>query len=118
MITITPAATVAVKDSAISPNPNPIQFGGVTVNCPVGAMSQDVILAAASANVPLTFPVGVPTAAILAIYASGAADLIVKVSGQALTVPINQPLFLYSVAAANISVSSVLGGKITYVVGG
>lgn len=117
-ITVTPGATISSKDSGISADPNEIPFGGSAIKCPAGVMAQDVVLAAASSNVALTFPVGLSTAAFLAINAVNISDLIVKVSGQSLTVPIGQPLFLYNVAASAISVSSVLGGKIAYVVGG
>ena len=118
MITVTPGSTVALKDTGLSPNPNPVPFGGIAVDCPVGALSQDVTLPASTADEALPFPVGVTTAAILAIYAVTTADLVVTVGTQDLTVPLGQPLFLYDVAAADIAVSSVLGGKLTYVVGG
>lgn len=118
MISVVIQASLALKDSAISANPNPLPIVGTFVTCPAGALAQDTVLAAASSNVALPFPVGVTTAAVLVIVAQTTADLIVKVSGQALTVPIGQPLFLYSVAASAVSVSSVLGGKITVVVGG
>ena len=118
MITITPAATVALRDTGITPNPNPVPFGGLAVSCPTGANVQDVILAAISVNVALPFPIGLTTAAIIGIFASEAADLIVTVSGVDFSVPLEQPFFLYDVAAADISFSSVLGGKITYLVGG
>lgn len=118
MITVTPAATIALKDSGLSPNPNPVPFGGLAVNCPKGALVQDVVLVANSSDVTLTFPVGVTTAAVLAILAADVSDLVVTNDGVDLTVPLGQPLLLYSVAAADISVSSVKGGKVTYVVGG
>lgn len=122
MITVTPAATLAIKDASISPNPNPVPFAGTTISCPVGALSQDVTLAAATVDAALPFPSGVTTAKILAIYAQTVPDLIVKVLNGAdeveLEVPVNQPLFLYNVAAADVSISSVLGGKLTAVVGG
>lgn len=118
MITITPAATIAIKDSGISPNPNPVPFAGIPINCPAGAMAQDVLLAANTAAAPLPFPLALATAAFLAIYAATTTDLIVTVDGTDLNVPLEQPLFLYGVAAADISVSTVKGGKITYLVGG
>lgn len=118
MITIIPAATLAIKDSSISPNPNPVPFAGSGVVCDVGALSQDVLLPAATSNAALPFPSGVTTAKVLAIFAASVADLIVKVGVISLEVPLEQPLFLYNVAAADISVSSALGGKLTMVVGG
>lgn len=118
MITITPAATLAVKDSAISPNPNPVPFPGCGVSCPVGALSQDVKLAAATVAAALPFPIGVTTAKVLALFTASVADLVVTVDGTDLEVPVNQPFFLYNVAAADVAVSSVLGGNLTYVVGG
>lgn len=118
MITVTPAATLAIRDSSISPNPNPVPFAGVAVSCPKGALAVDVELAAATAGAALPFPPGVTTATVLAIFAASTADLIVTVDGTDLEVPVQQPLFLYNVLAADIEVSTILGGKITVVVGG
>lgn len=118
MTTITPAATLAIKDSGISPNPNPVPFAGSAIKCPVGALSQDVELAEDTSAAALPFPTGVTTAKVLAIYAANISDLVVTVSGVDLSVPVEQPLFLYNVAAVNVSVSSVLGGKLTMVAGG
>lgn len=118
MTTITPAATIAIKDSGISPNPNPVPFAGCAIKCPVGALAQDVELPENTVNAALPFPSGVTTAKVLAIYAAHVHDLVVTVDGTELDVPIQQPLFLYNVAAADVSVSSVLGGKFTMVVGG
>lgn len=118
MISIGVQAALSIKDSGISANPNPLQPVGTFVACPTGALAQDVQLAAASSNVALPFPVGLATAAVVVVVAATTADLVVKVSGQALTVPIGQPLFLYGVAASAVSVSTVLGGKITVLVGG
>ncbi len=118
MITITPAATLAIKDSGLTPNPNPIPFAGASISCPGGAMAQDVTLAAATSAAALPFPIGVATAKVLAIYAARVTDLIVTFDGTDHEVPSGQPLFLYNVAAVDVSVSSVLGGKLTYVVGG
>lgn len=118
MTTIVPAATIALKDTTLSPNPNPVQFAGCGVKCPTGALAQDVKLAAATVAAALPFPVGVTTAKVIAIFPANISDLIVTYDGTDLEVPIQQPLFLYNVAAADLSVSSVLGGKLTYVVGG
>lgn len=122
MTTITPAATLAIFDASISPNPNPVPFAGSGVTCPIGALSQDVTLAAATSLAALPFPSGVTTAKILAIYAQRITDLVVTltISAQtiALEVPVNQPLFLYNVTSAQIRISSVLGGKLTTVIGG
>ncbi len=117
MISITPAVTIALKDSGLSPNPNPVPFGGALIQCETGALVQDVTLPESSEDVELTFPVGVTTAAILAIYAATATDLVVTNDGVELAVPLGQTLFLYDVAAADITVDSALGGKLTYVVG-
>lgn len=118
MITVTPSATIALKDTGISPNPNPVPFAGAGVTCPKGTIAQDVGLAAASSNVPIPAPTGVTTFKILAIYPSTAADLIVTVGGQNFPVPVNQPFFVYNRLVADVSVSSVLGGKFVCVVGG
>lgn len=118
MTSITPTAAVALKDAGVSANPNPVPFGGLAVKCPVGALAADVVLAAATSERALPFPVGVTTAAFLAVLAVDVADLVVSYGAQDLAVPLGQPLFLYGAAAADVSVSSVLGGKIAYVVGG
>jgi len=118
MRSITPSATLALKDTSLSPNPNPVPFAGVLVTCPLGAMSQDVDLAAASTAVALPFPIGVTTAKVLAIFPKTVPDLVVTVDGVEHEVPLQQPFFLYNVAAADVSVTSVLGGKLTSVVGG
>jgi hypothetical protein len=118
MTTITPAATLALKDTTLSPNPNPVTFAGQPVDCPVGAMIQDVTLPASTSEEAIPYPFGVTTAAILAICPVTITDLIVTLNAEDLSVPLGQPLFLYGVAAADVSVSSVLGGKVTFAVGG
>lgn len=121
-IQITPAATIAIKDSGISPNPNPIPLAACSISCPIGALSQDVVLPAATSNAPVPFPSGVTTAKIIALYTATVTDLVVKITISAqvvnLPVPVNQPLFLYNLTSAQIAISSVLGGKLTCVVGG
>jgi hypothetical protein len=118
MITVTPAVSVSTKDSALSPFPSEPMLGGQPVACAKGGMGQDVALAAGSSGVSLPFPVGVTTAAIVAIVASGAADLIVNYKGQPHVVPLGQAWFGYTVLASDLTVSTVLGGSIQYVVGG
>lgn len=118
MITIKTDVVVSAKDANLSPNPSPIAFGGGNVLCPAGVLAQEVSLAAASVNVALPFPIGVTTAKLLVIVALNIVDLIVNYGAESLTVPAGQPLFLYDVLAADVSVSSVLGGKIAYGVGG
>lgn len=121
-VQITPAATVAIKDSGITPNPNPVPFAGSALSCNIGALSQDVVLAAATSNASLPFPSGVTTAKIIALCAATVTDLVVTVtiSGQSvnLALPVNQPIFLYNLTSAQIKISSVLGGKLTCVLGG
>ena len=118
MISITPAATIAIFDSELSPDPNPVDFGGVCVECPIGQSGQDVNLSPGASGVSLPFPIGLTTAAILAIRSFDTPDLIVTVDGVDHDVPIGQPFFLYNVAGASVTVGSVLGGKVTFVVGG
>lgn len=122
MISITPAATLALKDTSLTPNPNPVAFAGAAIACPVGALSQDVVLPAATSAAALPFPSGVTTAKVLALYPASIVDLVVTITVGSdsidLDVLAGQPLFLYNVAAASISVSSVLGGKLSVVVGG
>lgn len=118
MIKVRSEVAVFVADTNLSPFPKPALAACAETVCATGALGQDVTLPAATANAPLPFPNGVATAAVLVVVAVLASDLVVKVSGQALDVPAGQTLFLYNVAAANVSVSTVLGGKITMVVGG
>lgn len=122
MTTITPAATLAIKDTTLSPNPNPVPFAGSALSCAIGALAQDVVLPAATSAAALPFPSGVTTAKVIALYAATTTDLIVTVTisaqSVALPVPVNQPLFLYNLTAAQVRIASVLGGRITVVVGG
>ncbi|MES2155471.1 MAG: hypothetical protein V4510_10085 [bacterium] len=118
MTTITPAATLSLKDTSLSPNPNPVPFAGVGVVCPVGALAQDVVLPAATAGASLPFPSGVTTGKIVALYAATLADLIVTYKGQTHAVPLGQPFFLYNALASDITISTAIGGKLTCVVGG
>ena len=118
MITITPAATLAIKDSSLSQHPNPVPFAGTGVICPTGALAQDVILPAATVAATIPFPLGVTTAKVLAIFPATATDLVVTYKGDAHAVPLQQPFFLYDAAAADLSISTALGGKVSIVVGG
>lgn len=117
-MTITPLLTVAVKNSGISPNPNPIPYGGLPVNCPGGHVSEDVVLPAATSNAQLPFPAGVTTAAILIIQALTTTDLVVTYKGQTMSVPVGQPVIFYGVTQSNVTVSTTLGGEILCTVGG
>lgn len=118
MITLAPGATVTWADTGITTDQNPVPFGGQAINCPTGAIAQDVQLAANASDVALPFPIGLSTAAVIGIYAVNVPDLIIKVNGQTLSVPKGQPWFGYNIASSAISVSTVSGGKITCVVGG
>lgn len=118
MITLKTDIVVSAKDANLSPSPSPVAFAGGDVLCPAGALAQEVTLPPASANVPLPFPIGVTTAKLLVVVALNIADLIVNYGAESLTVPAGQPLFLYKVLVSDVSLSSVLGGKIGYTVGG
>ena len=122
MITITPTAQLSVIDSSTTPSTNlPVTPGGLAVICPTGALIQDVDLAPATVDAAPAFPIGVTTAKVVYILPVTVADLIVSVgvAGAAdLEVPLGQPLVLYNVPVAQLLVSSALGGKIQYAVGG
>ena len=113
------ALALAIQDTAISPNANPLPAVGTWVSAPNGTQASDIVLAAASSNVAIPFPIGVTTAAVLVIVAENIADLIVKIGGVAMPVlPAGQPLILYGYTASALSLSSVLGGHVTILVGG
>lgn len=122
MITITPTAQLSVIDSSTTPSTNlPVTPGGLAVVCPTGALIQDVTLAASTVDAAPAFPIGVTTAKVVYILPVTVTDLVVSVgvAGAAdLQVPLGQPLILYNVAVAQLLVSSALGGKIQYAVGG
>lgn len=122
MITITPTAQLSVVDSSTTPSTAlPVTPGGLAVICPTGALIQDVALAASTVDAAPAFPIGVTTAKVVYILPVTVTDLIVSVgvAGAAdLSVPLGQPLILYNVAIAQLLISSALGGKIQYAIGG
>ncbi len=122
MITITPTAQLSVVDSSTNPSTNlPVASGGATIQCPTGALIQDVDLAASTVDAAPAFPIGVTVAKAVYILPVTVTDLIVSVgvAGAAdLAVPLGQPLILYNVAVAELLISSALGGKIQVTIGG
>lgn len=121
MINAILAAQLSTVDTLTDPQDCIVaRNGGLGFPCPTGVLSQVTTLAAASSNVPLTFPTGVTTAAVIYIAAITTTDLIVKVGATpvSLTVPAKQFIVLYSLTSAVVSLSTVLGGDVQYAVGG
>ena len=122
-IIITPLVQISAPDANIDQSSDILaQTPNVGIVCTNdGAELQVATLPSATSALALPFPIGVTTALILAIFATGTSDLYVNVgasSPQALLVPAGQALLLYNIAKTSVSVSSVLGGKIKYIVGG
>lgn len=121
MINAILAAQLSTVDTLTDPqNCIVARNGGLGIPCPTGVSMQDTILAANSTSVALTFPTGVTTAVFIYIAAVTTTDLIVKVGGTpvSLTLPAKQPMLLYGLTSANVSLNSVLGGHVQYAVGG
>lgn len=118
MITVTPQVTVFTKDPSVQAQPAPTVLCGTDISCDKGALFVNDVLPAATSAAALPFPPGVSTAKVLVIVPLSAPDLVVTYKGQAIPVPVKQPLFLYGLAAADVSVSTVAGGQVAYLVGG
>ncbi len=126
MVNAFPASQLSTTDTncpgGLAPGVTPVlQFGGFGIPCATGFISQEVLLAAASSTVALAFPTGVTTAKVVYIAAGpNTTDLIVKVGGTpfSLQVPAGQGIFLYNITSANVSLNTVLGGLVSYAVGG
>ena len=122
MISAIPAAQINFVDPFTDPQAAPLQTGGTGLACANGYIQvPDATLAPSSSTVALAFPLGVTTAVVIYIAALTATDLIVKVgsgSPVSLPIPVGQGAFFYGITSANISLNSVLGGKIQYAVGG
>lgn len=119
-VNATPAVQVTIVDPAVNLTPNPLESGGTPLYCPNGSVGQDATLPAATSSLALAFPVGVTTAVFVFVAAVTATDLVVNVGGTpfALPVPLGQGIMLYNITSAHVSLSSALGGKIQYAVGG
>lgn len=121
MIIATPAVQINTSDGSTNPQNNiSIQGGGIGLSCANGAMMQDGLLAPSSSNVALSFPPGVITAVVIAVVAITTTDLIVNAgtTPQAFNIPAGQGMLFYGLTSAKISLSSALGGKIQYAIGG
>lgn len=122
MIIAMPGVQIAVNNPSANP-PNTImaQVGGIGISCPNGVLVQEAALPPGSSNVALAFPVGVTVSAFVFIAALTATDLIIK-TGSGLValpiVPVGQGFIVYGLTAAQLSLSSLLGGQVQYVVGG
>lgn len=118
-VNATPAVQVTLSGPSFdAPSAPPLETGGLPLYCPNGATGQAATLPAATAGLPLNFPVGVATAVFIFIAADTTTDLIVTVGSFALPVPRGQGIVLYGIASNQISLGSVLGGQIRYAVGG
>ena len=122
-VSITPALQISTCDPQTNPAQNIIaQTGNFSILCTnSGATMQDADLPAATSALALPFPIGVTTALVLYVAALTTTDLIVKVGAAnpvSLSVPQGQGIVLYNIASNAVTLNSVLGGQIQYVVGG
>jgi hypothetical protein len=120
MILANPAIQVTTLDqqAGLPPAP-PLQTNSQPIQCPTGAVAEDVTLAPGASGVALAFPTGVTTAAFIFIVAVTTTDLILTVKGTALPpIPVSQGMMLYGLTSAQISMATVLGGKVLCEVGG
>lgn len=119
-VTANAALQISTVDGSTTPTNVAAQSGGIALYCPNSALQQDATLPASTSLLPLSFPVGVTTAVFVYIASVTCTDLIVNVGSSpfALPVPLGQGMLLYNITSAHISISSVLGGKIQYAVGG
>lgn len=115
-----PAIQLNIVDPATTIPFNPLQTGNLPLYCPNGSLDQDATLPAATSSLALAFPVGVTTAVFIYISAITTTDLIINIgtSPFPVSVPLGQGMLLYGLTSAQVSISSVLGGKIQYSVGG
>ena len=121
MITATPSAQISVVDSSVVPSSvGAVTPGGLGIVCPNGFMVQEAVLPPGTSDLALAFPVGVTTALVVYILPLTATDLKVNVgpSPFPLPVPMGQPALHYGLTSAQISLSSALGGRIQYAIGG
>jgi hypothetical protein len=120
MITITPSAQLAIADSSLLPSSvGAVSPAGAPIICQNGWLVQDSILAPGSSGIALAFPLGVTTAQVIYLLPLTATDLMVNLGAPSpLPLPMGQPMFLYGLTSIQISLSSVLGGKIQYGIGG
>ena len=121
VITAMPSASILLVDSSVVPSLTPtIPPGGLPVILPNGYLTVDVTLPPSTSSAALPFPTGVTTALVVYILAVTATDLLINVGPTpfALTLPQGQVLALYSITSAHLSVSTVLGGKLQYLIGG
>lgn len=118
-----PAIQIITNDPATNPQMVTVtQTPGIGLVCNNGVIQNlDMVLAPSTSTLALPFPNGVSTALFIYIFALTTTDLIVKVgsgSPASLSVPQYQGTVLYSLTSAQLSVNSVLGGRIQYAIGG
>lgn len=122
MVNAFPAVQINTVDLSTSPTVNVIaQVGGIGLSCPNGVVLQDMTLAPASTSIALAFPNGASSAVFIYISAITTMDLVVKVgtgSPVSLSVPANMGALLYGLASNAVTLNTVKGGKVQYVVGG
>ena len=120
MVNAFPAVQVATVDPELSQQLNPVAATpGVGLVCLNGATTYDSVLPAASSGVQPNFPLGISTCVFIFILAITTTDLVVTVKGAALpALPQGQAYLFYGLTAAQVTLSSVLGGQLQYGVGG
>ena len=123
MTTVTPAIQINTSDAAINPQNNAIsQLVGQQLVCPNGlAQNLDMVLAPSSSGIVPAFPNGATTSVFVYIFALTATDLIVKTGTGLVALPVlpyGMGYLFYGLTNVQISLNSVLGGRVSVVVGG
>lgn len=116
--TATPTVAVTITDDATQMNARVQGTAAIAITASLGV--ELVTLPAATALLPLAFPVGIVTAKYIIVRALGATDVTIQVSlaggSTVMAIPVNQAIALYNVTA--LYINSVLGGTIQYSIGG
>lgn len=122
MIIATPGIQIVTNDPASNPNQNVMaETGNQPIICQNSVVMQDALLPPTTSGAALSFPVGVTTAAFIFIAALSTTDLLVNIgssSPTSIAIPARQGIILYGLTSAQISLSSVAGGQVQYIIGG
>lgn len=123
MISAFPAVQIVTSDSAVNPQMTMIaQTQGIGLQCTNGVIfNQDMTLLPASSGIQLAFPNGASAAVFIYVFALNISDLIIKTGSGLVAMPVlpfGQGQLFYGLTVSQISLNSVLGGRVQYAVGG
>lgn len=119
------SAFIGIQVNEIAPELGGVpltQTPGIGIQCPNGIVSNlNMLLAPASSGIAIPFPNGATTATFVYIFASTTTDLIIKTGAGLIALPVlpfGMGQIFYGLASAQITLNSVLGGSVQFVVGG